>query len=617
MCGITGIYNPNLNPDLAPALAAMFHRGPDDEGRWSDERMMLGARRLAIIDVAGGHQPVCNEDGRVAAVQNGEIYNYVELMAELEHLGHRFQSRCDTEVIVHAWEEWGAGCVERFRGMFALAVYDTRTQSLFLARDRFGIKPLYIARAGETIAFASELPALLRLLDARPAIDTRPLVHLLRFGWVPGPGTLYKGVEQIPPGHRLLAGPDTFALERYWRPQPPPAADLIRPGDRTEKLLALLQESVELRLRSDVPVGALLSGGLDSSTLVALMRRAGHPDLHTFNIGFDDSAYDETAFAERVADSLGVTHHTVRFGLDAFDRLPELVPNYGQPVGSATHIAIWLLYRACAEAGLKVILTGEGADELFGGYQWYGGEMRLQSAQRWPGWSRRLAAQMAGPLGMSAAAAELLPQTGLSLAERYGRWLSPNSTTDVLSLVAPDLRGGVDSSLPWPDPPADLHLLHRLTLLDVQSRLPDFINLEVDRMSMAHSVEARVPFLDHRLWQTVLTWDPSLNLAGGSEKDMLRQAAKTLLPDSIIQRRKQGLASPHARWWRQERLPDWATDMLQPNSLAASGFFDAAAVCDLLQSHCSGRVNNATALTAILTTQLWLDSYHHFPHGSY
>ena len=593
MCGITGIFNPHQPPDLKPALAALVHRGPDDEGQWSGESMALGARRLAIIDVTGGHQPVTSEDGRVIAVQNGEIYNYVELMAELEALGHRFHTRCDTEVIVHAWEEWGVDCVERLRGMFAIAIYDTRTDSLFLARDRFGIKPLYIARAGPTLAFASELPALLTLLDARPALNPRPLAHLLSLGWIPGPATLYEGIEQIPPGHRLLVGPRQFALDCYWRPQPPSASDLLRPRDRNEQLVDLLQESVDLRLRSDVPVGALLSGGLDSSTLVALMRRAGHPDLHTFNIGFDDPAYDETPFAQLAADHLGVTHHTLRFGLDAFNLLPDLVARYGQPVGSATHIAIWLLYRACAAAGLKVILTGEGADELFGGYQWYRGEMRLAAAQRWPSWSRNLATRMAGPLGMSAAAAELLTQPGLGLAERYARWIG-RSPAASLSLLSPDIRPLVETHPPWSAPPADLHPLHRLSLLDAQSRLPDFINLEVDRMSMAHSVEARVPFLDHRLWETVLTWDPALNLADGQEKGMLRQVAKPLLPAAIVNRRKQGLASPHARWWRQTVLPDWAQTCMEPASLQASGLFDAAAVGRAMQMHRAGQADFST-----------------------
>jgi asparagine synthase (glutamine-hydrolysing) len=616
MCGIAGFYHPDApTPDLHPALAALAHRGPDDWGVCSGEIVTLGARRLAIIDLSGGHQPIANEDGSVAAVQNGEIYNYLELMAELEGLGHRFCTRSDTEVLVHAWEQWGVGCVQRLRGMFALAVYDRRRSSLFLARDRFGIKPLFLARRGPNLAFASELPALLRLLPTPPGLNPGPLARLLSLGWVPGPETLYAGVEHLPAGHSLLFDEGGAHLHRYWQPEPPPRHEWRsggrRPADAEiiEQLHALLQETVNFHLRSDVPVGALLSGGIDSGVLVALMRRSGHPDLHTFNIGFAAAAYDETRFAQLAARRLGVQHHPLRFeassGDEAFALLPELVERYGQPVGSATHLAIWLLYRACAAAGLKVILTGEGADELFGGYQWYTGEARLAAALRWPDPFRRLAARSAGLLGLSPAAAELLRQPSLPLTERYRRWLTPHRLDQAAAWLHPDLRDQADLSLPWAPPAANLHPLHAMTLLDLQSRLPDFINLEVDRMSMAHSIEARVPFLDHRLWEAVLAWDPALNLKNGREKGLLRQIARPLLPPAIVRRRKQGLAAPHAAWWRRPRLPDWAEDLLQPAALASAGLFYPPAVLSLRQAHRSGRLNAATPLTAILTAQVW------------
>ena len=632
MCGIAGVVDPAGAPDLDPALAALTHRGPDDEGRWQGPGVAFGARRLSIIDVAGGHQPLTNEDGTVVAIQNGEIYNYVELITELQGLGHRFRSDCDTEVLVHAWEAWGPECVQRFRGMFALAIYDVRQQCLFLARDRFGIKPLYVHQTNRRLAFASELPALLALLPSRPTLNPSPLPYLLSLGWVPGPETLYEGINSLAPGHALLATRTGVSTTRYWKPTPPAAGARVRPTALPAQHAEALDESVRLHLRSDVPVGALLSGGLDSSLLVAMMRRTGHPDLHTFNIGFEDTAYDETPYARLAAEHLEVRHHTLRFGTEAFDLLPALVASYGQPVGSATHVAIWLLYRACAEAGLKVILTGEGADELFGGYQWYRGETDLLKAQRWPQFARSAAARLAGLLGISPAAAALLRQpdpSGLSpqgrsltIAGRYARWLSPVTYAAALDLLNPDIRRACMDRIhhaaelgdrqpagagpfPWPEPPLHTHPLHALTLLDVHSRLPDFINLEVDRMSMAHSVEARVPYLDHALWEAVLSWDPSLNLAGGRNKDMLRQVAAPFLPAAILQRRKQGLASPHARWWRQGRLPDWVMAKLEPAALSATGLFQPAAVSGLLASHRAGRGNSATQLTAILSTQIW------------
>lgn len=613
MCGIAGLYHPDAPaPDLHPVLAALAHRGPDDSGAWLGEIATLGARRLAIIDLSGGHQPIANEDGSVAAVQNGEIYNFLELIAELEGLGHRFRTRSDTEVLVHAWEQWGTGCVERFRGMFALAIYDRRRRSLFLARDRFGIKPLFIAGFGRSLAFASELPALLSLLPSRPNLNPAPLARLLSLGWIPGPETLYAGVEHLPDGHSLLLDESGASFHRYWQPQPPPRSALRSGAETIEQLDALLQESVNFHMRSDVPVGALLSGGIDSSLLAAMMRRSGHPDLHTFNIGFDQPDYDETRFARLAAEHLGVQHHTLRFGQPeggaVFDLLPELVGRYGQPVGSATHLAIWLLYRACAEAGLKVILTGEGADELFGGYQWYAGEAKLAAARRWPGPVRGLVARSATLLGISPTAAGLLRQPNLPLEERYHRWLTPHALAQAAAWLHPDLRPQLDLTLPWRSPAPGLHPLHAINLLDLQSRLPDFINLEVDRMSMAHSIEARVPFLDHRLWEAVLAWDPAQNLKDGREKALLRQVARPLLPPAIVRRRKQGLASPHAAWWRQSRLPDWAEDMLQPSALADAGLFYPPAVLSLRQAHRAGRLNAAIPLTAMLTAQVWAGS---------
>lgn len=611
MCGILGFYRVDgAIPDLAAALACLIHRGPDDAGLWigPDGRPTVGlaARRLAIIDLEGGRQPLSNEDGQVVAVQNGEIYNYRELMAELEGRGHRFHTRSDTEVLVHAWEEWGADCVARLRGMFALAIYDRRQRALFLARDRFGIKPLFYSYGRDHLVFASELPALRRLLPARPRLNPRPLARLLSLGWIPGPDTLYEEVFHLPPAHAMLLTPAGMRLWRYWQPTPPPAAELLRPRRLGETLRALLTAVVDLHRRSDVPVGALLSGGLDSSLLVALLYHLDETGLETFSLGFADPAYDETDYARVVAEHLGVYRHVVHFDDAAMAQLPYLVTRYGQPVGSATHVAIALLFAACAEQGLKVVLTGEGADELFGGYPWYQGEAQLARVRGLPGPLRRAITGLADWWGVSTAATELLRHPDRPLSERYRRWLTPHTPQDALGWLHPDLRHRADTTLPWTQPDPHLHPLHALTLLDLQSRLPDFINLEVDRMSMAYSVEARVPFLDHVLWEEVLRWDPTLNRQDGREKAMAREAARGLLPAVVVQRRKQGLATPHARWWRRPRLPDWAEACLTPAALAATGLFYPPAVAALRAAHREGRSQYATPLTAILTTQLWL-----------
>jgi asparagine synthase (glutamine-hydrolysing) len=597
-------------PDLAGALERLRHRGPDDEGLWTNPDgwpvVGLAARRLAIIDLEGGHQPLSNEDGQVVAVQNGEIYNYRELMVTLEGRGHRFRTRSDTEVLVHAWEEWGEDCLEHLRGMFALAIYDRRRRTLFLARDRFGIKPLFYSAQEGHLVFASELPALRRLLPTRPRLNPRPLAHLLSLGWVPGPETLYEAVWQLPPAHALICSPTGMRLWRYWRPTPPPAAELLRPRYPGETLRALLTAVVDLHRRSDVPVGALLSGGLDSSLLVALLYRLNQADLHAFSLEFADPAYDESDYAHMVARHLGVHRHVVRFADNAMAQLPHLVAHYGQPVGSATHVAIALLFAACAARGLKVVLTGEGADELFGGYPWYRGEVQLARVCRLPTPIRWAVTGLAQGWGVSATAAELLRHPDRPLSERYRRWLSPYSPSEALGWLHPDRRPQVNTTLPWSEPEPGLHPLHAVTLLDLQSRLPDFINLEVDRMSMAYSVEARVPFLDHVLWEEVMRWDPTLNRPNGRGKDLERQAAWGLLPSEVLRRSKQGLATPHARWWRQPRLPDWAEACLTPDALAATGLFHPPAVAALRAAHREGRSRYATPLTAILTTQLWL-----------
>jgi asparagine synthase (glutamine-hydrolysing) len=610
MCGIAGIVRlgPGAPVDTA-CLDAMtgplLHRGPDDRGLWSDENCGLAARRLSIVDLNGGHQPIISQDGTTVVVQNGEIYNYPALRQTLEAQGFRFRTTCDTEVILHAYRAWGTGAAQHLHGMFALAVWDAQAQRAWLARDRFGIKPLYYALHDGALLFASEIKALLAYPGLPRRLNQSALTDLLTVGFVPGPQTIFQGIHKLPPVHYLCidSAAGTWSQHAYWQL---PAAPTIQAPRTTaqavDQLRTLLTAAVERHLQSDVPVGALLSGGLDSTGLVALMRQR-HPEaVHTFSIGFDVPGapqYDEQMYAALGAQHLATQHHPITFTLADFDHLPRAVWHLEQPLASATFLPLFRLYEACHAAGLKVILTGEGADELFAGYGWYRGDRLVRRLQPLPLAARRLLTR----LPMSAGAQRALLTAG-NAAARYVAWqrIGDRPPAALLTAGIPGRNLAEEWAADWPGASA----LSQLQVIESRSRLPDFINAEVDAMSMAHSVEARVPYLDTHLWETVMSW-PDLwrARAGQPEKWLLRRVYAPLLPPAIAQRRKQGLASPHARWWQQPRLPDWAEEAISPQSLAATGWFRPEVVHSYRQLHQSGKSNLAPYLTAVLTTQLW------------
>ncbi len=610
MCGIAGIVR--LGPG-APADASwldamtgtLVHRGPDDRGTWADQDCGLGARRLSIVDLSGGHQPVVASDGATVVVQNGEIYNYPTLRRDLAAQGVTFRTTCDTEVILHAYRAWGSAAAQRLHGMFALAVWDARTQQVWLARDRFGIKPLYYTVHDGFFLFASEIKALLVVPGVPRRLNRPALSDLLSVGFVPGPQTLFEGIHKLPPAHSLCIdrAAGTWSLHAYWEVSAVPQAEAPRSvAEAVDRLRGLLSGAVENHLQSDVPVGALLSGGLDSTGLVALMRQL-HPEVvHTFSIGFDVPGapqYDEQPYAALGARHLATQHHPITFTLADFDSLPQAVWHLEQPLASATFLPLFRLYAACHAAGLKVILTGEGADELFAGYGWYRGDRLVRWLQQLPLAARHRLTR----LPMSAGARRALLTDG-GAAARFMAWqrIGDRPAAALLNDAVPghNLEEWWRSDLPA------AAALSQLQVVETRSRLPDFINAEVDAMSMAHSVEARVPYLDTPLWETVMGWPERWRARWGQpEKWLLRRAYAPLLPAAIVQRRKQGLASPHALWWRQVRLPDWAEEAMTPRTLAATGWFRADAVQAYRQAHQTGKTNLAPYLTAVLTTQLW------------
>jgi asparagine synthase (glutamine-hydrolysing) len=630
MCGIAGLVQlgsgaPVVADTLSAMTGAMMHRGPDDQGLYVSPMgdCGLGARRLSIIDLGGGHQPLSNEDGTIWVVQNGEIYNYMPLRAELEGLGHRFRTNSDTEVIAHAYEEWGEDSVARLWGMFALAVWDERQRSILLARDRLGIKPLFIARdaAGSLLLFASEIKALLRHPAlATPTLDARSLEDMFTVGFVPGPATIWREIRRLPPAHVLVAraGSGSTRRWRYWDAPYLPAGleEAVDPREASEIVLDLLKDAVRLRLQSDVPVGALLSGGLDSAGIVSLMQELSAGRAHTFSIGFDAASHDESRYARLAASHLGTQHHVLRFGWRAFDHLPAVMASLDQPQCFATAVPISLLYRACHEAGFKVILTGEGSDELFAGYYWLRGNQRAETLSHLPLAMRRTLFHPKVPWPMSAAARRALLDSTWSPVRRYLGWLQVSSAGQREALFSPSLRAALwDSDRPdlgtrWEDEfrrsVASLAPLHRDLTLERCLRLPDFINHEVDAMSMAHSVEARVPYLDHRLWELLARWTPHLkSVPHRPEKWLLRRVYASYLPDAILQRRKQGLATPHSNWWRQPTLPDWVEEALAPQALQAGGLFVPETVGRWRTQHQARRGDFSALLTGVLNVQLW------------
>lgn len=623
MCGICG--GTDITEEaLARMSRALRHRGPDDDGAFTGERVRLGARRLAVIDPAGGHQPVHNENGTVTLVCNGEIYNHGALRDELIRRGHRFATRSDTEAVVHAYEEWGSACVRFLRGMFAFAVYDRRDPGaplLFLARDRLGIKPLYYADVGTRFLFASEVRALLAsgLIPAR--LDPAALWAYLGYQTVATPHTLVAGVRSLPPGHALTVDCRGGIQELcYWD-----LLEWMEPAGAPcrERVRNLLEESVGLHLVSDVPVGIFLSGGIDSSSIVALVRAAGQVPT-TFTVGFSEAAasLDERHYARSVADRFGAEHTELVLNEDdLLDQVPDALGAFDHPSGDGVNT--YLLAGAVRRAGFKVALSGLGGDEFFGGYSSF---RRLERATRWLGVWRgapaavrtavaRLARRVAGRSGRRAKAATWLASDG-SLAELY---------PVTRQLFLPDQRAELLSE-PWrsrlsglPDPYVDLlrkayartpgaSLFSRIAFAEARTYMHDVLLRDTDQMSMAHGLEVRVPLLDHRLVQYLMTSPDAVNRHDGRPKRLLIESLADLLPAEIVGRRKRGFTLPFEMWLRGP-LGGYAGERLGPERLGARGVFRADALTRLWSRFRSGgRGVTWSRVWTLVALEEWLEA---------
>jgi len=624
MCGIAGYYNHRSGAPAERSLVgamteAIRHRGPDDDGFLVDGPLALGMRRLSIIDIAGGHQPIANEDDTVQLVFNGEIYNHRALRADLESRGHRFRTRSDTEVIVHGYEEHGLGVLERLNGMFGFALWDARARRLILARDRLGIKPLYWSVTDDGLVFGSELKSLLVHPAIGRTLDGDALRQYLAWEYIPSPRTPFTGVHKLPAATCLVVEKGAVRTEVYWRlrQQPPIRSEM----EAEEGLRAHLDRAVRLQMEADVPVGAFLSGGLDSSALVATLCSVRGGPVHTFSIGFGEEDFDETPHARRVAAALGTVHREEILRPDCRELLEKVSAFLDEPFADNSILPTYLVSQL-ARRDVKVALSGDGGDELFAGYDHYKAERLLEWYGRVPAPIRRVLLRLLGsgierrPTkrgGVRRRLRRLEEALACPAFLAQARFMVRSDGTQRDGLVA---EGAGGSPAGWLEPfaaivgdsPYRVDSLEHQQYIDLGTFLADDILVKTDRASMATSLEVRVPYLDHELVEFAFRIPAGMKLRGLTGKWILRRAFRGRVPGAILRRRKSGFSVPIAAWLRHELRPV-ARDLLQPDRLRRQGLFRPEQVGRLLDEHESATADHGRALWALLMFQLWHDRF--------
>ncbi|MCC6652979.1 MAG: asparagine synthase (glutamine-hydrolyzing) [Candidatus Eisenbacteria bacterium] len=615
MCGFAAWYDPQgATPDrawLEAAAASIRHRGPDDEGFFSEAHVGLAFRRLAIVDVDAGHQPLSNEDGSIWIAFNGEIYNHAELRAELEPRGHRYRTHSDTETLVHAYEEWGPDFVKRLNGMFALSIWDRKRRRLFVARDRVGIKPLYWTRSNGAYAFASEIKALFAFPGVARAPRLDSVVEHLTLRYCAAPATMFEGIHKLPPGHSLLLEDGRETLTCWWHGEYGPRIELSD-EDALAEVEKRLEASVKSHLMSEVPLGALLSGGVDSSLVVALMSRMSGRAVQTFSVGFDaPGPYSELPFARRVAEHCGTEHHEIVVGAqDLLRELPQLVWHQDEPVSEPAAIPTFLISQF-ARRTVTVVLTGEGGDELFAGYPKYAVEPYARALAHLPAPLRDAfldhgidqlpfrfrKLQVVGRSARFRDEADRLAAwfAGFTGAER-GRLLGPRLREHAAAGTAPFRRALAAS--------AARENLDRMLDVDVRTWLTDDLLMKMDKMSMAASIEARVPLLDNPLIEWAMRLSPRHKIRGLEGKVLLKRLARKLLPVEVVDRPKVGFTVPLSPWFRGEMREMLADTLLSPTALGR-GYFEEKVLRGYVEDHLAGRRDRGRELWTLLTLELW------------
>ena len=624
MCGIVGQLRPPgqpVGPELPSRMCAgLEHRGPDARGIYREEHAFLGIQRLRVIDLATGDQPIYNEDRSVVVVLNGEIYNFGELRRELRRRGHAFATKGDTEVIAHAYEEYGADCVRHLHGMFAFALWDRRRQQLLLARDRVGKKPLVYALRDGVLSFASELGALLADTTIARDVDPVAIDRYLALGYVPAPLTALRGVRKLPPAHTLLMRADgTVAIERYWRLDYSAKLPPMPLDELCERLRAELRTATRRRMVSDVPLGAFLSGGIDSSAIVAAMAECSAAPVRTFSIGFDHARFDELPYARRIAERFGTVHEEFEVRANAVEIVPKIVRHHGEPFADSSAIPSFYLSEM-TRRHVTVALNGDGGDESFGGYQRYVANAVAGRLDRIPAplrrgvsaVGRRLPAggdvqsitnrtrRLAGTLALDGPARYAQYMSWFELAHREALY------TDVFAR-ATSLGADEVIAATWAQASGG-DVVDKMLEVDVATYLAGDLIPKIDIATMAHGLEARSPLLDHELMEFAASIPASLKVRGAEKKWILREAMRGWLPDDILDRPKQGFTVPMSSWLRGD-LRAWSRDVLLDRTTLQRGYFEPAAVRRLLDRHDGGADGEAKRIWSLVMLELWHREY--------
>ena len=627
MCGIVGIVERDLTRpvaeiDVQRMVRTLNHRGPDDEGSVLLPGVGLAMRRLAIVDIAGGQQPFANEDGSMQVVANGEIYNFNQVKDALAARGHRFRSRSDVEVLVHAYEEYGEAFLQKIHGMFALALWDGRRRALIAARDRAGEKPLYYTVTSEGLRLASEIKALLSRPEVDRTIDHEALDEFLTYEYIIAPRTIFKAIHKLPPAHYLVYMDGQITVKRYWD-----AADVeVRAWSvdaAADALKETLGDAVRSQMMSDVPIGLFLSGGIDSSAVGIMLRDAqGSSAVSSFSMGFDDGSYNELPYAREVARLCGTAHHEGTVTPDVASLFDRLVVHLDEPFADVSLFPTFLVSQMAREH-VKVVLTGDGGDELFGGYDAYQAEAL---AGKWAGLMPEAATRAAdavlalvpptdkkkGLVNKARRFVDGLAHAPASIAQY--RWMTFLGADAKARLYTPAFRGALASAdvyRPVREALARMghdDLLNRQLYADLSIYLADDILVKVDRMSMATSLETRAPFLDARVMELAFSMPGDLKIRGGTRKFILKQALRGLVPDRILDRKKEGFSIPMKQWLKRELKP-LMERLLAPERLAARGLIEPAETRRLIDEHCAGRANHAHVLFSLMVFERWAEEF--------
>ncbi len=615
MCGILGVASSGGVPITAEIIESMrdtmAHRGPDDAGLYIDGNIGLGHRRLSIIDIEGGIQPMATPDGSIHVIHNGEIYNFMSVRRDLEESGVEFSTRSDTEVVLRAYEKWGPSCVERLHGIFAFGIWDSRKKRLFIARDRLGIKPLYYATDPDRFIFASEIKAFLKHPDFDRTVDPRAVDRYFSFGYIPAPDTIFATVKKLLPAHYLIWENGTIRTDRYWRFEPRGQESDKTNVEWTDEFRDVFQKAVSRQMISDVPLGAFLSGGIDSSLIVWMMSQSTDEPVRTFTIGFGQDGMSEAPYAKIVADRFSTRHEEFEVTPEAIDILPKLVWHLDEPFADSSALPTYFVSKITREQ-VTVALSGDGGDELFAGYTRHQGERLTRGFQALPPWARSGivgALKKGGPQKLKRLE-NVLANAELDFVTRYRNKEALSQSIDRLGLYSDNFRSDVgdddsiEQLLELARITSDADYIDRLTQFDLEFYLPNDMLTKVDKMSMASSLEVRVPFLDETVLEIAARIPTRLKLRGFTTKYLLRRLAAEVLPREITQRRKQGFGIPLQGWFRGQ-LTSYAREMLLDTRTLSRGYFDRPALETVLDDHENGRFDHGHLIYALISFELW------------